>query len=449
MSTGAFDNAWSGRSVSPVGIGARRCAASGGLLASLAIAIVGLVFLMTEHNLATSKHDAYTGTVDEMEAQAGGGNAVRRLAFLMLGGLGTVALALPSNRRLRIGVPAALLLFYGAWCFASVAWSADIGMTVRRLIVFACYCLAAVGLAKRFEGDDLLRMATVLPLAMLAMGFLAELALGTFRPWAGGYRFAGSQHPNTQAMALASLCLASFCRWREGRSRLVPLALFCVGFGFLILTKSRTSAAAVLASLGFLWTLSTPWRWKIAAVLGGTWLFGVVLLGALLTGADLGDDVSNVALMGREEESESLTGRIPIWTELSPYILRRLPIGYGFDAFWNPAQIDQFYRELQWAIREAHSAYVDLTLSVGLIGAGALFGAIAAGMSRAAGLYRRFGRPEHGFILGLQAFCLVNALTESAMTMPLFVPFLATCGLAQMVLFEEADAAPRLAEARR
>lgn len=400
------------------------------------IGLVALVFLMTEHNWTVSAAEAYTSTEDQMEASAGGGNIVRRLAFLTLAGVGVVALA-TSSRKMTLTPGGCLLAFYVAWCAASVLWSIDPAMTVRRLFVFGCYVLGAVGLAGALSGRDLLRMAMTVALVGLAVGVVAELSLGTFQPFGAEYRFAGTQHPNTTALSLAAISIGSFCLWRSERKKLAPTLLFCIGFGFLILTKSRTSAAGLLAALLFLWTLSTPLRIKLSVVLTGMWAFGVAALVILLGGFSVEDDLTQMALMGRGEQSESLTGRIPIWTELAPWVGRRFLFGYGFDSFWVPDHIDRVSRELQWAIREAHSAYVDLTLSVGVVAGLALVTALILGMRRSARLYLADRRPEHGFFLGLQLYGLINALTESAMSMPLFIPFVAATGAAQLLLFEE------------
>lgn len=412
----------------------------GRLLAWVATAIVGMVFLLTEHSWTTSLAESYTSTEDQMEAAAGGGNMIRRLMFLTLGGLGLAALSLPAVRRYRgMTFASALLGFFAFWCLASVAWSIDPGMTVRRLFVLGCWMLGAVGLARILPGRDFLRMVVTIGLAMLALGLLAELSLGTFRPQADDYRFAGTQHPNTAALSLSTLCLAAFCLWRSERRKLAPAVLFGVAFLFLMLTKSRTSAAGVLVALMFLWTLSTPTHIKAGVGLVGMWAFALATVFVLLSGWDVEEDVSRVALMGREEQSESLTGRIPIWTELGPYVGRRLFFGYGYDSFWVPDHIDRIYRELQWPIREAHSSYVDLALSVGVVAGGALLTALILGMRRAAQLYLRHRRPEHGFAVGLQLYCFINALTESAMVMPLFIPFIAACAMSRVLLFDDCD----------
>lgn len=415
--------------------------------------VVASVFLITEHDFQVSKAEAYTSSIDQMEASAGGGNLLRRIAFLGLAALGMTCLVLPSATRFRMTAAGALLAFFLMWAAMSVAWSDDVGMTIRRLMVLGCFTFGSLGLARRFRGEDLMRLCVGVALTTLTLGVAAEVALGTMRPFVGDYRFAGSQHPNTTALSLACICIASFCWWRaassrgggfglrDGSARLWPAVLFCIGFGFLILTKSRTSAAGVLATLVFLWTLSTPMRIKAGVVMSGAWLFSIAAIVVLMAGLSIEDEVSELALMGRQEQSESLTGRLPIWTELAPFVVGQLITGYGYDSFWIPDRIERVSREMQWAIREAHCSYIDLVLSVGLIAAVALLGAILTVMRRRASKYLATGKPEHGFFLGLQLFCLINGLTESAMTMPLFVSFIACCGLAQEAVFSSENRA--------
>lgn len=72
------------------------------------------------------------------------------------------------------------------------------------------------------------------------MGFFAELALGTFRPWSSSRRFSGTLHPNTQGLNLTVLCLCSALLARESGRPSKYWAPFAVGVAFLILTKLRS-----------------------------------------------------------------------------------------------------------------------------------------------------------------------------------------------------------------
>ncbi len=395
-------------------------------------------FFACDHDVRVSLADAFTGTADEMEQQAAGGNFVRRFAFLSIAGLGLLGLMLPSDRRL--GTPTPLLLAplaaYFVWCLLSIAWSDNPSMTLRRCLVLTCLVLGGGGLVKQLTLREFLHLAWSIPLAYLVIGIGAEVALGTFRPWAGDYRFSGTVHPNTQGLSLATLCLASFCLARESQWRKRGyLFVFAVGFLFLMLTKSRTSFAGLVLAITLLLTLRTASGLKWSVGLGGIWTVATLAVIVLLFNIDVEEQLTDLALMGRKEQAESLTGRMPIWTVLSDYVAARPIVGYGYESFWTPDRIDTVSSELHWGIREAHSAYLDTILGVGLIGGMLLLTAIFAGVGLASKQYLQTGHPAFGWSFGLLVFGLINGCTESGMMMPMFVPFLAVCGLLQVATF--------------
>jgi len=149
----------------------------------------------------------------------------------------------------------------------------------------------------------------------------------------------------------------------------------------------------------------------------------------LLSGTDFTDQMVTAATLGRQEEVGSLTGRLPLWTELTPFVEDRLFWGYGYDSFWTADRIDTISSELQWGLREAHSAYIDTVLSIGIIGASLLLLVVAVGLKQTAHRYLTTNEATYGFFFSLLVFGLVNALTESGMIAPTYVTFLAGCGL--------------------
>lgn len=410
--------------------------------------VVGLTFYLTDHHFFTSRSEAFAGTAESYEAAAGGGNAIRRLAFLSLGVLGTLGLlvAAPARKARTVGLGGLLLVAYVGWCVLSIAWSDARDVTVRRVFVLVCFAFGALGIARRLTGRQLLHVALGLTATFLALGFFAELALGTFRPWSSAHRFSGTLHPNTQGLNLTVLCLCSALLARDSGRPSRYWALFAVGFAFLILTKSRTSTAGLLLSFGLIWTLSTDPRVKAFAGLTGVWALSAAILVVSFLGVDLVGQVTGVAMMGRGEQSESLTGRLPLWAQLSSFVSARPLVGYGYDSFWTPGRVEIASDEQGWGIREAHNSYLDTTLSTGLIGLSLLVSAVLIGLFRAAATYTRSGHPLPGFVFGLTTFALVNACTESGMVMPMFVPFLLTIGLLQIAFFPDGDMlAPRAA----
>src|SRR5207249_1676684 len=126
----------------------------------------------------------------------------------------------------------------------SFVWTSDPGMCLRRLLTLLCCVIAAAGVARALSLREISWLILSVFGGLAMIGLLAEMLLGTFRPWAGDYRFAGTVHPNTQGPSLAALCLAAFTLARDSnRSRVWLWATFVIGVMLLLLTKSRSTAA--------------------------------------------------------------------------------------------------------------------------------------------------------------------------------------------------------------
>jgi exopolysaccharide production protein ExoQ len=409
---------------------------------ALSAVLIGLCFLLTEHSRSVALHNDFSLSADDMQAQADGGNAIRRLCFLFVAGWGcVVACATRRVAPLRLSALLPVIGLLLAWCALSIVWSHAPGFTLRRLMVLGCLAMGAFGLARALSGADLCRLAILVCGVSLGLGILNELSLGTFRPWSGGYRFSGTLHPNTQGLYLTTLCTAAYALVRTGspatsRARVVACwSVILVGLCFLVLTKSRTSTAGVFLSLGTLALLRS--RIHPAALVGcfaaAWWLLGGALV-CHLWQIDPLAELKQLLLMGRAEQAESLTGRIPIWTELAPFLTERFWMGWGYDSFWTPDHIDHVSTRVEWGVREAHSAYIETLLSVGVIGLGLLLTMTAVGLSQAAWRFRRQARPAAGVTAGLLVYGLLNSFTESGMTMPLFPTFLLGAMLWQTAL---------------
>ena len=429
---------------------------------TLALLVLAGGLFLTGQSFDTPLHESFTQTADEMEETARGGDTLRRVAFLGMGLFGAFALAGGGAAWPRPGrVPAWgwCLTLYVGWCAASVLWSHEPGLTVRRLIVLGCFLTAALGVARALTNRQVVWLGALIPAVYLGLGVLTELVLGTLRPWAGGYRFGGTMHPNTQGICLVSLCTAAavLLRDRSARGagggspnppRTTLCVLFAAGLLFLVLTKSRTSFAGVGLSLGVLAALASSARVKLAvAVVGGT-LLGGGLLAVLACGYDPTEGAIDAALMGRKEQVTSLTGRTAIWEEVGRFTVRCPSAGWGYDSFWTPDHIATVSENCGWGLREAHSAYRDVLLSVGRVGLALLLaglvGAWVSAARRSADPLAGPADPLAGYAAGFLAAALLNGLTESAMTMVLTPAFLASCVLCRMMLFD-----PHVHPARR
>lgn len=402
--------------------------------------VVAAAFFFAEHSLDISLADAYTQTAEEMELTAGGGNFVRRLMFLALAALGGGLLLAPRGSRVAIDWPLALPIgAYLAICLGSILWSTDPGICLRRVLVLGCCAIFAAGLARRFTMHELclLIVATIGPLVLA--GLLAELRLGTFRPWSEGYRFSGSVHPNTQGMHLTTLGLAAFAlaRTPETRQRGLFWAIFAATLVLGLLTKSRTGNAATLLAIGSVLVVHTSARWKLSVGFALSWLGLVGLWLVLLAGFDPLVDFRETLLLGRADESDALSGRAYIWPVVLHYIGQRPWLGYGYESFWNPAHIDTISSELEWGLREAHNGYLEVLLSTGAVGLLLAASAVVAGLCAAAkGLVA--GRdPAYGLALGMLVFGIFSSTMESGLVVVMLPPVFIGTLLLKMALFAD------------
>jgi O-antigen ligase len=143
-------------------------------------------------------------------------------------------------------------------------------------------------------------------------------------------------------------------------------------------------------------------------------------------------------MLGRQQEdADSLSGRFLIWPEVLYYIGKRPLYGYGYDSFWTADHIDAISTQLQWGLREAHNAYLETTLGIGLIGLGLALMAVFCGLATAVAEYKRYRHPLYAYLVGLIVFGLIDGLLESGMAATSLIPFLAACSLMRMAFASE------------
>jgi len=370
---------------------------------------------------------------DEMSARALEGDLGRRLAIPAVGLLGGLLLMCARQGRIaeRSTVLAWMLLAYLGWCMLSILWSIDRPLSSRNVGVLLLCCLGAVGIAARMSINDIWLIALAVTSILVLNSVRTELSAGLFQPWVAEYRFAGTLHPNVQApycavMALSAACLAS----RARRGSLLLWAICLTGLGLLVLTKSRTVCASLLAGLLLYSLIGLSWQKKLLAGTGAAWCCCAAVAAGVFLGADVESQVVNAALIGREEDNESLSGRLPYWSELAPHIEEHALLGHGYRAFWDPERIATVSSSVQWTATDGHSAFLDTALDLGIIGLALFVFVVATGIREGARQYLTFHDAGYGFLFALLVCRALNACLESAFSTPTnFVSFITVCGL--------------------
>jgi exopolysaccharide production protein ExoQ len=409
----------------------------------LLAAALGFAFFVAEHNWRTSLLEDFAEDVEQMQAGASGGSLTRQLGFSLVAAIGVGCILRRPRFSMDLADPVArLAIFCFCWCLASVAWSDDPAFTAKRVTIVAFCLVGVLGICRQLDLRQVAWLTLAVTCGFALAGILVEVALGTFRPWSGDYRFGGTMHPNAQGFNCAILCLASASlAIRNGRWNRQALAMLVVGGALLLLTRSRTCFLAVslaLVTLG----LAAPGggKAKLAAIVALAFVLcaGAWLLAAM--GHDPGQSLFGAAMLGREGDAEAFNGRLPVWVELvSNHVAKHPWIGYGYNTFWNAQNIEDISAIFYWGIRESHSAYVEALLGIGLIGAAGLLALVAAALTRAFRGYRATSGGDYAFILGILIFGLVVSVMESAFVLANWASFLACSAVATLAFRPVSD----------
>ncbi|MEQ8838853.1 MAG: hypothetical protein RID07_18755, partial [Lacipirellulaceae bacterium] len=289
------------------------------------VLLAGIFFTTHPHHLDESvlfNYKAVAGDGSEEDradtnaTAVAAGSPERRIGLSLLGLAAIATLVTFEGPKLRInGTLGVLCVCFLALMLLSPLWSQVTFLAIRRVVAVGLLVLGAIAVARRFSVEDIMLLVVLATGSFLAIGILAEIYYGNFRPWVGGYRFGGTLHPNRQGMNCAMLALSSIAYATQvQRGKQLLLATAGAAVCCLILTGSRTSLAS--ACFGFLvfsllwFPLADTLRYVTIAATFGALMLGI---GAMVAGDRLDEEVSSVLLLGRESDkssagSGSLTG---------------------------------------------------------------------------------------------------------------------------------------------
>lgn len=400
-----------------------------------AIGLLSLVFLVDGHRLDRS---TLTNFVESAEARAAGvthGNWRRRAAFLSLAATGVLLLLTSHSRPMITGVLGLMLTGAVVWSFVSMGWADDRALAFKRLMVLGFCLLGAMGLASRFNLTDLCKATLWITSIYAAIGIGAEIMHGNFRPWSGGYRFAGTMHPNGQALNCGAMTIAGFLLRRGDAHRRLSMFMFLAGLFCLVLTKSRTATGGTLIAIGILWSMKRSIETRWIALIATAWLVITGVMVGMLANSSGG--FTNAVNMGRESETAAGNGRYPIWTTCWDMVGSRAPIGFGYECFWLPERIEFVSWTVGWPLSSAHSTYLEVVLSIGIVGLLLYLAAIGLGLAASFERHRSTAEIGAGFLFGVLLLGAIQGLMESGFSSPTsLVPFVASVGIARLAFFE-------------
>ena len=342
------------------------------------------------------------------------GVSTRRIRISFLGVLS--ALSIIWNRR-SVPIPnswlSAFFVASGFWIFSSLLWTDRLDLSIRRLIVTLAVLLGSWAFLSSTSIRRLAGCTAIWTGVTVAVGFVAEIYLGTFQPLVLSYRFAGTLHPNVQGFNCGMLIISSLtaARMFERRGNFFR-ALFCLGFVALVLTKSRTAVLTILFSL----IVCEVFISRRSVALRNFFVIAFILSSlAMIIGPAVVPTLENVFLLGRAGEgANTLLSRTELWSECLTFAEQRMVQGYGFGAFWTAENIYRISRSVGWTVSNAHSFFVDVLLETGLIGLFFLVGMFFLSIVRALRSIRFQGDLSNGFLFTMLVWFFLHSFLESA-----------------------------------
>lgn len=377
--------------------------------------LYGMFYILTPFDLVSSLSgytmESHSGEINQALDTIEGGTALRKIVLIALGLLGLVSLLRQGVKWIRVKNPMALAVvaFIGL-AGLSPLWADDPEFTARRVMVLVMMSLGALALAGRWSQRDIMLFGFFCTTLTLAIGLGSEVVLGTFRPWEGSYRFSGVMHPNAMGANCAILLIAAVALAQvtdRGRWRFIGAAgVACV---FLWLTKSRGAGVAGLLGLAVCLALISTRRSTVMAVL----ITVPLLIGGLLFGDQILEAGRYAIQMGRPDaELSTLTGRTYLWKQLLGYLADRPLLGFGYDSFWTPTHILQVAEEQNWIVGSSHSGYLDIALSLGVVGLVPYSLFLIWALARAVRSVGRSADLEALFAVGVLIWLLSNMAVE-------------------------------------
>ena len=289
--------------------------------------------------------------------------------------VGTITLC-SLNLRSVLAVAAASMLMncFILWAAFSVAWSIAPLVSMRRVVTLATATGFAYYLVATRPVASIIRMiaaACVIAAIASAVTVLTMPEIGLMRgnelvspdlvgAWSGVFT-------HKSQLGINMVLGAQTCAWIAMAQ---PKRRWLAGAGGLVCVALAFQAHSATAEIG---VLAIP---ILVLGLHALRLPGLVVLWAGFAAMAFCFIVAGFAyfffsdLMQMIGKDASLTGRVPLWSELISLAGSRILGGYGYMAFFvagNP-DMDMVQRAVGWNAPEAHQAYIDLALELGAPG---------------------------------------------------------------------------------
>jgi O-antigen ligase len=300
---------------------------------------------------------------------------INQVAYIVLAGAVGTYFLIHEPWRMRPLVRPIYLAMLG-WLVVSIATSSDSGLSARRLVFSLLVILLAAALPllpinlKRFS--ELLAVAVIGVLTLCYAGVVLiphraiHQSYDIIEPLLAGNWRGTFAHKNIASAIMANFIFIGLFV-AKARNAYLGWAIVVLSAIFLIMSEGKASTALVPFVLLLGWAVSRTRSSIIAALLIFT---PVIALNLFTVGSLYLDSIREIDKAVLKDPT--FTGRNDIWQFALDNISERPWLGHGFGAFWEtPFTVFQpgYDGSMATTASHAHNAFLDLTLTIGLIGA--------------------------------------------------------------------------------
>ena len=298
-----------------------------------------------------------------------------------------------------------VIIAYISLAVISAVWSMHPDITLRRGLGCILTILTAAYIAVRFDEKDRMKLFSfvcvipaIVSLYTIMSGSCVELAeCGRYQKGTLGELMAVG--------IFVELYLLVLGNWRP----IWRFGLLSIYLTLLILSQSVTNWLIATVFLAGIAIYVIGKRDKLSGLIAATTFASLLLL--LQLGLWYNAD-SLLAVFGK---NSTLTGRTDIWLANLDLIKQKPLLGWGYMAA-PLAKTVAISEDLRWEAGNAHSAYVDVGLQLGLVGLGLLLTIVAVAWHRAQACCKRGILPLGWFSLVLIAGALLySAVATNAL----------------------------------
>lgn len=321
-------------------------------------------------NLGKSVQSVSVGTEEH--------NTLNTVLYLIV--LAVVSLLVLQRRRevVPVLIGNKLIWLFMAWAVASIAWSTDPDLSVRRLIQFAAPVLLALYAVSRFDPTTAIRLTGWCYFGIIVASAIVAVVWPDFGQMKDnavnidlveGSRLAGDWkgilgHKNGLGFVTLGSAQIFFWRWLTEKDRRGLFGAIIL-FGVFVTYKSHSTTSLLLVGLSLgiyiLIRISEAAPRLRALIVFATVIALVIGFLAVITMRE-----EMTALVGKDA---TLTGRLPIWQVLVGHSIPARPLlGYGFNAYFNLSNPEylRLVEIVDWPAPHAHNGYLNLAVELGI-----------------------------------------------------------------------------------